>query len=461
MTRVAFIVNTLRLQGIEIGRSTAELKLREGAFPAGSIVIKRNQPYGRLAKIMLEKQNYPDPALNTYDDTAWTMGMMSEAQVVESADKAILDAAVSPIDTMTVTGEIKGEGPLLAVLENGANTLITLRSHLKDVKFEAIEKSVQAGGVELPAGSLLVDSSPRVRAEIQKLGLRAVALAQAPNTARHAADLPRLAMFSTWGTTQDVGWVRYAFDHFDVPYDLIYKERIRKGNLRADYDVILIPSQGTRGGTKGMVFDVESKGKRYAYTKTPEFPSLGMYGESEDITGGMGLPGVAELDKFVNQGGVLITMGPASYLPPEFGITRTVDAARPSAQFYAPGPIVEAEILKPTHPVFYGYTQRVIPVRWAAGPLLRVGADERKNVLMQFPGTDKSVLSGLMRGVAETRNRPAVIDMPVGDGRVVLFATNPCYRWQNLGEFGMLANSIMHYKNFPKPTAMPPVVSEQ
>jgi len=222
---------------------------------------------------------------------------------------------------------------------------------LKDLKFEALEQSYKAGDTELPAGSLLVASSPRVKDEIEKLGLQAVAIAQAPNVAKHLVDLPRLAVFSTWGSTQDVGWLRYALDHFGVRYDLIYKERIRKGNLRADYDVVLIPSQG-RGGGKALVFDIESKGRAYAYNKTPEFPSLGAYGESEDITGGMGLPGVAELDKFVNQGGVLMTLGASSYFPAEFGIARAVDAARPSAQFYAPGPIVEAEILKPTHPHF-------------------------------------------------------------------------------------------------------------
>src|SRR5439155_3045910 len=87
MTRVAFIVNTLRLQGIEVGRATSEVKLKEGTYAAGSLIVKRNQPYGRLAKILLEKQNYPDPALTTYDDTGWTMGMMSHAQVAEIADK--------------------------------------------------------------------------------------------------------------------------------------------------------------------------------------------------------------------------------------------------------------------------------------------------------------------------------------------------------------------------------------
>jgi len=68
---------------------------------------------------------------------------------------------------------------------------------------------------------------------------------------------------------------------------------------------------------------------------------------------------------------------------------------------------------------------------------------------MRFPGNDSSILSGLMRGVAETRGRPAILDEPVGQGRVVIFATNPAYRWQNLGEFNMLANSILHFNDFP------------
>jgi hypothetical protein len=165
----------------------------------------------------------------------------------------------------------------------------------------------------------------------------------------------------------------------------------------------------------------------------------------------MGLPGVAELDKFVNAGGVLITLGAASYFAPETFIAKTVDAARTTGAFYAPGPIVEAEILLPEHPIFYGYSEHVVPVRWAGGPLLRVPTDEAKrSVLMRFPGNDSSILSGLMRGVAETRGRPAILDEAVGQGRVVIFSTNPAYRWQNLGEFNMLANSILNYNDFPK-----------
>ncbi len=453
MTRVAFIVNILRLQGIEVGSATAEVKLKEGTYPAGSFIVKRNQPYGRLAKILLEKQVYPDQNLRTYDDAAWTMGLMSHADVAEISDKAILDVATEPVNTLKIPGSVQGDGAWLAVLHNGANSLVTLRYRLKDVKFEAVEQFFKSGDTEIPAGSFLIPASARARAEIENLGLKAIALNAPPNVPRHGVDLPRLAMFSTWGATQDVGWVRYAFDQFELKYDLIYKERIRQGHLRDAYDVIVIPSQGRASG-KAIVFDIESKGKPVDYRKSAEFPSLGAYGESDDITGGMGLEGVVELDKFVKSGGLLITLGGASFLPSEFGITPTVDAGRTSAQFYAPGPIVEAEITQPSNPIFYGYSRKTVPVRYANGPLLRVPQEDRKKqVLMQYEGTDKSVLSGLMRGVAETRGRPAIVEVSSGSGRVLMFATNPCYRWQNLGEFNMLANAILHFNAAGKASA--------
>jgi hypothetical protein len=295
------------------------------------------------------------------------------------------------------------------------------------------------------------DVHSRVTAEVERLGLTAAALREMPTVAAHDVNLPRLAVYSTWGSTQEVGWVRHALDKFEVPYDLIYKERVKRGDLLSSYDVILVPNQA--GSGKRLVYDVEPRSRPLAYTKTERFKNLGMYGESEDITGGMGLAGVAEFEKFVNGGGLLITLGSASFFPAEFGITRRIEASRASGQFYAPGPIVEVEILQTAHPVFYGYTQKTVPVRYANGPLLQVPERDRaQQVLMQFIGTDKAVLSGLMRGPAETRNRPAIVDVPTGKGRVLMFATNPCYRWQNYGEFNMLFNSIMYSGDIKQPS---------
>jgi hypothetical protein len=474
-TRVAVLVNMLRMQGIEVGRAASEVKLKEGTFPAGSYVIKRDQPYGRLAKILLEKQVYPDPNLRTYDDAAWTMGLMSQTDVREIQDTSVLDVAVEPVSEVQPAGTVTGAGTVYVVAHNGSNNMITLRYRLKDLKVQAAEKAFNQGHATFPAGSFVITGdSARVKAAVEPLGLSAVGLAAAPSVAMHDLDVPRVAMFSTWGYTQDVGWIRYAFDKFEVPYDLIFKEHVRQGNLKSTYDVIVIPNQA--GSGKRLVFDIESRATPIEYKKSETFKNLGMYGESDDITGGMGLEGVVELDKFVKAGGVLITLGAASYFPAEFGLTPRVDAARTTPQFYAPGPIVDAEILQPDHPVFYGYDKRTIPVRYADGPLLTVQARgggrggspdvpgdnpggppaPPEEVLMRYPGGDEHVLSGLMRGANEIRNRPAIVDQPSGKGRVILFAGNPCYRWQNFGEFNLLFNAVLNYNdikpNAPRPT---------
>jgi len=456
MTRVATMINILRIQGVEVGRTSAEIKLKEGSFPAGSLVIKRDQPYGRLAKILLEKQDFPDQNLRTYDDTGWTMGLMSHAEIKEIADKSILDIPVQLVDTLESKGTLAGSqtASAYAIAHYGSNNMIALRYRLKDLKVQAAEQSFKIGTTEFPAGSFVVqfnqngtDVQGRVKNAIEQLGLTAAALSNLPNVPMHDLDLPRLAVYSTWGNTQEVGWVRYALDKFEVPFDLIYKERVKKGDLRSAYDVIVVPNQG-RGG-KGLVYDIDPRGKPIAYTKTERFKNLGVYGESQDITGGMGISGVAEFEKFINDGGLLVTLGSASFFPPEFGLTRNIDAGRTSPQFYAPGPIVDAEILQPANPIFYGYAQKTIPVRYANGPLFQVPERDRGNqVLMRFPGTEKSVLSGLMKGVAEIRNRAAIVDVPVGRGRVLLFSTNPCYRWQNFGEFNMLFNAILNFNDF-------------
>lgn len=456
MTRVQTAVNQLRTQGIEVGRATGEVKLKEGTWPAGSFVVKRNQPYGRLAKIMLEKQNFPDPNLRTYDDTGWTLGLMTQTQIAESADPAILEVPTENVDRLTIAGAVKGaaNAAVYVIPHHGSNALITLRYRLKGLSVQATEQSFTADGQQFPAGSLVIaaragsDVANRIKAAVESLGLQAVGLAATPGVPLHEVDLPRLAVYTTWGNTQEVGWVRHALDQFEVAYDLIYKERVKEGNLRAAYDVIVIPNQGRSG--KGLVFDLEPRSKPLAYTRTEQFKSHGEYGSSEDITGGMGLTGVMEFEKFAQAGGLLVTLGQASFFPAEFGLTRRVDASRTSAQFYAPGPIVEAEVLAPTHPIFYGYTQKTLPVRYANGPLLNVPERDRSQVLMQFPGTDRSVLSGLMRGVNEIRNRPAIVEVPVNQGRIILFATNPCYRWQNHGEFNMLFNTILHHNDLKK-----------
>ena len=41
-----------------------------------------------------------------------------------------------------------------------------------------------------------------------------------------------------------------------------------------------------------------------------------------------------------------------------------------------------------------------------------------------------------------------------GNGRVLMFANNPVYRWQNHGEFNMVFNSIMNWNDVPAPAPL-------
>ena len=453
MTRVARMLDLVRMQGIEIGRATEPVKLKEGTFPAGSFVIKRNQPYGRLAKILLEKQDYPKqdkgaPQLKTYDDSAWTMGLMSHVQVVGSDDLTALDIPTQRVDHFDAPGTIAAGGSAsYAVLDLGSVNLATLRYRLKDVNLLVAEKSFTEGGHSVPAGSFIVPGSAyaRLKQQVESLGLTAVGLSDKPSVPTHKAALPKVAIYSTWGATQNVGWVRYGFDQYEAPYSLIFKDDVKKGHLHGRYDIIIIPSQGRNA--KSIVYDIPMHGKPLPYTKTAQFKYLGDYGSSPDIRGGMGLDGLEELRKFVEEGGTLITLGEASSLPGEFGLLEDINVEHPSKGFYAPGPVVNAKVLAPANPIFYGYTEDTVSVRWASNSLLSVPLRDKNDVLMEFPGGKKNVLSGLMAGAEEVKHRPAIVAVPAGEGQIVMFATNPVYRGQNYGEYRMLFNALFNYKD--------------
>ncbi len=460
-TRVAFVIHILRMQGIEVGRAKAQIKLSDGTYPAGSLIVKTNQPYGPLAKTLLQKQVDPDPELTTYDDSAWTMGLMTNTVIKSTDDIAVQSVPVDPLSQYDPQGTLRdaAAAAVYAVADHGSPNMVTLRYALKDVEIRIAEKPFTAAGTKFAAGTFLVPASAgsTLRPLAKNLGLDVVGLAASPNVATHPSTLPRLAIFSTWDGTQDVGWVRYTFDQYKIPYDLIFKERVLQGDLAKDYDLILVPNQVR--SAKALVTGIPKTDKPLSYEKSDKFKYLGDYGSSPDITGGMGAAGVVEFQKFVESGGTLVTLGTSSLFPPEFGLTPTIDTTTPVGKFYAPGPIVDADILRPEDPIFYGYTDKTIPVRYANGPLFRMSAKmDKDDVLMRFPGGEKSVLSGLFNGADDIKGRAAIVVTSEGKGEVVMFATNPIWRWQNMGEYRMMFNTLMNYKNLappPLPTTPP------
>jgi hypothetical protein len=457
MTKVAEFINILRVQRIEVGQATSSFKVGTVTYPAGSYVIKRDQPYGRLAKNLIEKQQYPDQRITTYDDSGWSMGLAMMVDVAEIADSAILHVATTPVNTVTLKGKTMGAaGAGIAVAHLGSNNMISFRYRLRNVPMRIAEKSFKVDSVEFPAGSFVItdmNSAAAVRAAVDELGLTASTLIAAPLVPMHDADAPRVAIYSAWSSTQNLGWYRLTFEKFGVPFDLIFKEQVKQGNLRAKYDVILMAEQNL--GKQATL--AAPAAKPQPYQKSDKYKFLGMYGETADMSGGLGQDGVDAIAAFLDDGGTLIAVGDAARLPIEFGFARTVDKVA------VPGltsqrPLVQGEIVRPEHPVFYGYADKRIPVKYVGGTPLKVGIADEGNVLARYVGGDAAVLSGLMAGADSLKGRAFAVDVPAaykGHGRVILFANNPIYRWQNHGEFNMIFNSVLNWNDLPGATPAP------
>ena len=258
-------------------RATAEIKVKEGTFPAGSYIVKLNQPYGPLAKTLLEKQVYPDPALTTYDDSAWTMGLANNVEVKTIEDKTILDAPATLLTADVVTAghrdRRRGSGSVHRRQAQRRAQPDHAALSLEGRRGEGREGVVQ--GRRRRVSRRLAASFPRPIAraqEIEKLGLVATALPSAPDVETVDVDLPRIAIFTTWSNTEKVGWVRLAFDRFEIPFDLIHKDHVKQGNLRAKYDVIVMPHQGNSG--KSIVYEQPKLSKPLPYKKSDKFKSL-------------------------------------------------------------------------------------------------------------------------------------------------------------------------------------------
>ena len=415
-------------------------------------MIKRDQPYGRLAKNLLEKQQYPDARLTTYDDSGWTMGFAMNVRVIEVADSSILAAPTTLVDRPVPAGRMTGSGSAgIAVAHFGSNNMISFRYRLRDVPMQIAEKSFTAEGVEFPAGSFVITGAAQadaVRAAVEALGLTAARLGSLPSVSMHEADAPRIAIYSQWTGTQSLGWYRLTLDAFGVPYDLIYKEQLPSANLRSKYDVILAAEQNL---SRTSVMQQPNE-KPVPYQKSDKYKFLGMYGETADMTGGFGQAGVDAFAAFLEGGGTLITIGDAARLPIDFGWAGTVEKTTVSG-LVAQRPLVESEILKPDHPMFYGVSGTRLPIKYVGGQPFRVGVAHEQNVLARYVGGEGAVLSGLMTGADSLRRRPFIVDIPEayrGKGRVILFANNPIYRWQNHGEFGLVFNSLLNWNDVPR-----------
>src|SRR2546428_5544599 len=290
--------------------SVQRTELRQ--FPAGSYIIRMDQPYSRIADALLDYQYWsPDyPQRTPYDETGWTFPESFAVRSVRVTDPKVLAVPMESVNgEVKAPGGVTGSGSVFAINNNADNALATLRYRLKDADVEIGEQSFDGAGQKFGRGSFVVRriSSADLDKVARELGVRAFALSSAPTVPMHPARAPRVAIMHTWLSTQTEGWWRQAFDFQHIPYSYIStQDAAADPNLNAKYDVIIFPPGG--GGPQSIVAGLPMWRNPMPWKKTELTPNMDV-DETDDIRPGLGMKGVDNLTAFVKNGGGAPTFG--------------------------------------------------------------------------------------------------------------------------------------------------------
>jgi hypothetical protein len=328
-------------------------------FPAGSFVIRMDQPFSRAADALLDRQFWSpeDPQKHPYDDTGWSFSQLFNAKVVRVTDASILGAKMDPVaDLSNVAGHLQGNGPVYAINNTGQIGLAALVYALKGADVSIAEQNFDEGGTHFHAGSILISGADQAALAdaMKRLDLDAHGLTARPSVPTHAAAAPRIAFMHTWLYTQTEGWWRMAFDKLQVPYEYISTQTAaHEANLRSKYDVIIF-APVSRFSTAQIVNGLPMWGNALPWQKSSLTPNLGRIDSTDDMRPGLGFEGIAHLKEFVEEGGLLITAEDTAELAIDEGLAPGVFVAA-HKNIKVVGSVLKAEFVDRGQPVAYGY----------------------------------------------------------------------------------------------------------
>ena len=332
-------------------------------FPAGTYVLRMDQPYSRIADTLLDYQYWAanDPQKAIYDDTGWTFGELGNVQVARVTDVKVLDAAMTLVSgAVLAPGGVEGSGNIFLINNNTDSALITLRYRFPGASFDAAEEPFEASGHKFNRGSFIVRNiaSADLAKAAGELGLRAWSVDAAPTVKTHPVRAARIAIMHTWLNTQGEGWWRVEFDRLKIPYTYFSTQTVSKdADLRSKYDVIIFPP-GAGGNPQTIVSGRPMYGNPLPWKVTAQTPNLGKTDETDDMRPGLGWSGVEHLQKFVQQGGLLIAANDTSNFAVSMGFTPgvSISAAR---NLKVTGSGLRSKIVDAASPILYGYSDNL------------------------------------------------------------------------------------------------------
>ncbi|MFB0515923.1 MAG: M14 family zinc carboxypeptidase [Candidatus Neomarinimicrobiota bacterium] len=486
----AGLVNLLMDEGAEVHQATQDLKWTEEisargdkgkgekqssekakvtrTAPKGSYVVRLDQPYRALILNLLGEQDFPKDAPPPYDDTGWTLPYLWQVQARRVDDPSILQAGMKPLKShIEPAGGLQGRGHQFFLVNNTTEDNLTVfRFQLADVKMEGAESAFEVDKSRFNAGSLIIpakgnpgDLAQRIDATARDLGLTVNGTAKKPAVSTHNVETPRVALVHTWvSTPQDAGWWRLAFDKLGIPYAHLSEQDIATLDP-SSLDVIIVPR--TWASPQTLVAGTTTAGDPIPWQESDLTSHLGKIDQTDDVRRGMGYEGLINLKTFIENGGVLITEGSIAAFPIEMALTRRISIT-PTKNLAARGCVVKAEVKDKTSPITYGYSD-TLAVYFSQAPVFKISKQMRdfrlpdwlkdeiweKEVPREVVNFAKKglLMSGMLRGEEELAGTPAVVDVPVGKGHVVLFANRPFWRGETCGSHALVFNTLLHWND--------------
>jgi len=434
------LVNALRRGGVEVSRARAGFEAGGSRYPAGSFVIPAAQAFRPYVLDLLEEQEYPDrrlyaggPPEPPYDLAGWTLPIQMGVRV--DRIEAPFEVAGEPVERAAPPARPVPApsrwGYAISAREN-AGTRAAVRLLKEGVTVSRAGTGFEAAGTSWPPGTFVAETraSEALRALVAERGVTVAALDARPAVELLLLRLPRIAMYQSWDPSLDEGWTRWLLEQYEIPVETLHDADVRRGDL-ARFDVVVLPHQ-----------DADEILNGHPPGTMPE-----------ELTGGLGLEGALQLERFVQAGGTLLALdGASDFAIRQFGLpVRDTVAGVPEEDFFIPGSLVAIES-DAGHPLAFGMPDSgaAFFVRSRAfEPVEPARAGEREGppppveVAVRYAKHDL-LLSGWALGAEKhLAGKAAVLRVRLGDGEVVLVGFRSQFRGQPRGTFKLLFNALL------------------
>lgn len=457
-TATKFVENLIRT-GIEVD----VLSEKTETWAAGSYVVRTGQAFRPHILDMFEPQDYPNnfqypggPPIPPYDNSGYTPAFTMGVQFDRVLDGKTFKTRPATLSKESAVSFGTGHGPNGAMHEyvhgNARGTVLpgsvawiadgrqndsfslAAAAHRLSLKSYRLTDELTAHDMTWPAGSIVVESKGKELALIQRLTSgRFYGLSEMPS-GMQAVTMPRIALWDRYGGSMPSGWTRWLFEHFGIPYEVVFAPDLDRGHLREKYDAILLVS--------GAVPARDPAAERA--NNLEDDPTIPFIWRSRmgSITTKRTLP---QLREFVETGGQLIAIGNSALnlarnwkLPVESALVNDKGANLPNTQFYIPGSVLRMKTMPGA--LTLGLPEYV-DVMFDESPAFRILDVDKANAIGWFD-TATPLRSGWAWGQDKLKDTVAIVDVPLGKGHVVLVGPEITFRGQTHGSFKLLFNAL-------------------